>query len=94
MSAIVTTSGILVPLKNRGKDNKLIPWSLVKKETIKPAIKRCTAPKHGVDIYVVEKTVDGKKLDAVFETEREALRAVDIFLIENGREPEYILRRL
>lgn len=93
MSASITTSGILVPIKNRGKDNKLIPWSLIKKEPIKPAIKRCTAPKYGVDIYLVEKTVNGHRLEAVYNTEREALRAVDIFLIENGKEPEYILRR-
>ena len=94
MSASVTTAGILIPIKNRGKDNKLLPWSFVKKETIKPAIKRCTAPKHGVDIYLVEKTVNGNRLECVYSTEREALRAVDIFLIENGREPEHILKKL
>ena len=94
MTHRVTTAGVVVPLKNRGKETKLIPWSLVKKETIRPAIKRCTAPKHGVDIYLVEKTVNGHRLEGVYDTERDALRAVDIFLIENGREPEYILRRL
>ena len=93
MSTMLTKSGILVPLKNRGKENKLIPWAMINKEKIKPAIQRCTAPKHGIDIYIVDKKIDGKRLEAVFKTEREALKAVDIFLIENGREPEYILRR-
>ena len=94
MSVSVTTAGILIPIKNRGKENKLIPWSFVSKETIKPSIKRCTAPKYGVDIYLVEKTVNGQRLEGVYYTEREALRAVDIFLIENGRDPEHILKRL
>jgi|TARA_Y100000289_G_scaffold34112_1_gene33697 hypothetical protein len=94
MSFSVTTAGILVPVKNRGKENKLIPWSMVKKETIVPAIKHCTNERYGVDLYLVDKTVDGTRFTEAFETKREAFKAVDIFLIQNGREPELILKRV
>lgn len=94
MSVSVTTAGILVPVKNRGKDNKLIPWSMVKKDVVAPCVKHCTNEKHGVDIYLVEKTVNGNRLEGVFETQRAAFKAVDIFLIQNGREPELILKRV
>jgi hypothetical protein len=94
MNASVTTAGILVPVKNRGKENKLIPWSMIKKEIVVPAIKHCVNEKHGVDLYLVEKTVNGNRLEGVYATEREAFRAVDIFLIQNGREPELILKRV
>ena len=94
MSVSVTTAGILVPVKNRGKDNKLIPWSMVKKDIVAPCVKHCTNDKHGVDIYLVEKTINGNRLEAVFETERDAFKAIDIFLIQNGREPELILKRV
>lgn len=93
MTQIVTTAGVRVTIKNRGKETKLIPWSLVKKETIEPAIKRCTAPRYGVDVYIVDKKVGGNRFTGCYDTEKEALKAVDIFLIKNGREPKYILRK-
>ena len=94
MSVSVTASGILVPVKNRGKENKLIPWSHIKKEIIFPAIKHCTNEKYDIDLYLVDKMVDGDKLEGVYETKREAFKAVDIFLIQHGREPELILKRV
>ena len=94
MNLSCTTSGVLVPVKNLGKENKLIPWSMIKKETIVPSIRRCTNEKHGVDLYIVDKTVDGLRFTDVFDTKREAFKAVDIFLIQNGREPELILKRV
>ena len=93
MTQQVTTSGVVVPLKNRGKETKLIPWSLVSKEFVRPAIRHITAPKHGVDVYSVDKKVGDNRLVGTYSTEREALKAVDIFLIRNGREPKYILRK-
>ena len=94
MSVSVGNPGLIVQVNNTGKSSKLIPWSHVKKTTIARGVKKCEAPKYGIEIYLVDKTVDGNKLDAVYNTERDALRAVDIFLIENGREPEHILKRL
>jgi len=44
-------------------------------------------------MYLVEKTVNGSRLEGVFETKREAFKAVDIHLIKNGREPELILKK-
>ena len=66
---------------------------MVKKETIAPAIKHCVNEKYGVDLYIVDKVVEGNRLSEVFETKRDG-KAVDIFLIQNGREPELILKRV
>jgi hypothetical protein len=93
MSASITTAGILIPIKNRGKDNKLIPWSMVKKVVVAPAIRHCTNEKYGLDMYLVEKTVNGSRLEGVYDTKREAFKAVDIHLIKNGKEPELILKK-
>ena len=94
MSVSINSSGVLIPNPGTGKDNKFLPWSMVKKEVVAPAVKRCTNEKYGLDMYLVEKTVDGSRLEGVFESKREAFRAVDIHLIKNGREPELILKRV
>tara|TARA_R100000388_G_scaffold38810_2_gene29925 strand:+ start:421 stop:705 length:285 start_codon:yes stop_codon:yes gene_type:complete len=93
MSVSINSSGVLIPIKGVGKDNKFLPWSMVKKETVAPAVKHCTNEKYGLDMYLVEKTVNGNRLEAVFETKREAFKAVDIHLIKNGKEPELILKK-
>jgi hypothetical protein len=94
MSVSINSSGVLIPNPGTGKDNKFLPWSMVKKEVVAPAVKHCTNEKYGLDMYLVEKTVDGSRLEGVFESKREAFRAVDIHLIKNGREPELILKRV
>lgn len=94
MSVSINSSGVLIPVKGVGKDNKFLPWSMVKKETVAPAVKHCTNDKYGLDMYLVEKTVNGSLLEGVYKTKRDAFRAVDIHLIQNGREPELILKRL
>ena len=55
MSVSINSSGVLIPVKAFGKDNKL--------------------------------------LEGVYDTKREAFRAVDIHLIKNGKEPELILKK-
>ena len=93
MSVSINSSGVLIPVKGTGKENKFLPWSMVNKETVAPAIKHCTNEKYGLDMYLVEKTVNGSRLEGVYDTQREAFRAVDIHLIKNGKEPELILKK-
>lgn len=93
MNVTINSSGVLIPNPGTGKDNKFLPWSMVNKVTIAPAIKHCTNEKYGLDMYLVEKTVNGSRLEGVYETKREAFKAVDIHLIKNGREPELILKK-
>jgi len=93
MKAKLNKGGLFVPLTNRGKDKRLIPWSLIHKETVMKSVKHCTSPKYGIDVYVVDKTINGQKLSQVFPNKREALKAIDMLLIRNGREPEHILKR-
>ena len=70
MSVSINSSGVLVPNPGTGKDNKFIPWSMIKKETVAPAIKHCVNEKYGVDMYLVEKTVNGSYLEGVYDTKR------------------------
>ena len=93
MSVSINSSGVLIPVKGVGKDNKFLPWSMVKKVTVAPAIKHCTNEKYGLNMYLVEKTVNGRRLEGVYDTKREAFKAVDIHLINNGKEPELILKK-
>ena len=93
MSVCINSSGVLIPVTGVGKDNKFLPWSMVKKVVVAPAIKHCTNEKYGLDMYLVEKTVNGSRLEGVYDTKRDAFRAVDIHLIKNGREPELILKK-
>ncbi len=39
------------------EDKRLIPWSLIHKETVMKSVKHCTSPKYGIDVYVVDKTM-------------------------------------
>lgn len=94
MSIKATSKGILVPMKNRGKENKLIPWNMIKKEGVIPSVRRCTNKHHDIDTYLVDKTIDGERMTELFETKREAFKAIDMFLIRKGRDPELILKRL
>ena len=91
---ILSRGGLLVDLKNRGKDKKLIPWSLINKDPVIRSIKHCTAPKYGIDVYLVDKTVNGNRISGVFSTKKEAMKAIDMQLIRNGREPQHILKKL
>ena len=93
MSVSINSSGVLIPVKGVGKDNKFLPWSMVKKVVVAPAIKHCTNEKYGLDMYLVEKTVNGSRLEGVYDTKREAFKAVDIHLIKNDKEPELILKK-
>lgn len=93
MDVALNKGGIFVPLANRGKDKKLIPWKQIKRTKLYSSVKHCSSPKYNIDVYMVDKTIDGNKLQRLFNTERDALRALDIFLIENGQEPRHILKR-
>ena len=93
MSVSINSSGVLIPVKGTGKENKFLPWSMVNKETVATGVKHCTNEKYGLDMYLVEKTVNGSRLEGVYDTQREAFKAVDIHLIKNGREPELILKK-
>jgi len=93
MESKLNKGGIFVPLANRGKDKKLVPWSNITKKRVYPSVNHCVSEKYGIDSYLVEKTIDGKKMQRLFKTERDALKALDMFLITNGREPRHILKR-
>ena len=93
MDVGLNKGGIFVPLLNRGKEKKLVPWKQIKRDKIYESVKHCTSEKHNLDLWLVEKTLNGKRLERLYLSERDALVALDIFLIQNGEEPRHILKR-
>ena len=93
MDVGLSKGGIFVPLLNRGKDKKLIPWKHIERNKIYESVKHCSCKKHDIDLWLVEKTINGNRLERLYSSEREALKALDIFLIQNGKEPRHILKR-
>lgn len=45
------------------------------------------------EFYHVNKVVNGKKLRHFYGTEKEALRSIDMFLIREGKQPKYTLKK-
>jgi len=79
------------------KPRKTIYKGGIKKERIVP----CCYKYSGVvdapglvtfEFYSVKKVIGGKEMQGEFETEREALKAIDMFLIRNRKEPKYIMK--
>jgi isocitrate/isopropylmalate dehydrogenase len=79
------------------KSRKTIYKGGIKKERIVP----CCWKYSGVvdapelvtfEFYAIRKQVEGKEIKGTFETEREALKAIDLFLIRNNKEPKYIMK--
>ena len=83
--------GLLVPNKTGGNTKKFIPWNLVEKTKVDKGIYKCSAD--DAECWHVRKEVNHEKLDRIYMTERDALKAVDMLLIKNGREPQYILKK-
>tara|TARA_R100001440_G_scaffold65167_2_gene85951 strand:+ start:456 stop:752 length:297 start_codon:yes stop_codon:yes gene_type:complete len=83
--------GLLIPNKNTGKSKKFVPWKHVNKVKVDKGVYKFSVD--NVDCWHVRKEVNKQKLDRIYMSEREALRAVDMLLIKNGREPQYILKK-
>ena len=93
MEVGLNKGGIFVPLLNRGKDKKLVPWKQIKRDKVHESVKHCTSEKCNLDLWLVDKTINGNRLERLYLSERDALVALDIFLIQNGKEPRHILKR-
>lgn len=89
-----TNRGLLVPIENRGKTKKFIPWNIVDKTRVDAGIYKCESKADNVACWHVRKEVNHDKLDRIYMTERDALKAVDMLLIKHGREPKYILKKV
>ena len=79
------------------KPRKTIYRGGIKKERIVP----CCWKYSGVvdapelvtfEFYSVKKIIGDKVMRGEFETEKEALKAIDMFLIRNNKEPKYIMK--
>ena len=87
--------GIRIPDPKSGKLNKFIPWGLLKRERIVENVHKLTGRNRdfNFEVFYVKKTIDGNKLEKLYPSQREALKAIDIFLIRSGRDPQHILKK-
>jgi len=83
-------NGIRVPDPKSGKLVKFIPWGMINRERIIPNIDRMTSK---FEFYYVRKTVNGVQLEQIYPSKRDAMKAIDIFLIRNGKDPLHILKK-
>jgi hypothetical protein len=93
----ITSDGLRLPDNGKtGKEGKFVPWSHIKKTNVSKCIKMYEGSNRDVDftIYYVEKAIKGNKMQATFNTKREALIAIDMFLIKNNMPPENILKKI
>ena len=88
-------NGIRVPDPKSGKLVKFIPWGMINRERIIPNIDKMTGKNRDskFEFYYVRKTVDGVQLEQIYPSKRDAMKAIDIFLIRNGRDPLHILKK-
>ena len=88
--------GILIPDPKSGKENKFIPWSLTKRETLMPCLSKVTGRMRDMnfEVYYVRKSVNGNKIERLYPTERDALRAIDMLLMRNGQPPQHVFKKL
>jgi hypothetical protein len=56
-------------------------------------VHRIRSAKDGLDHVMVTKSISGARIGKIFETEREALKHIDMELIKAGMEPQYILKK-
>jgi len=89
------TSGIRIPDPKSGKTQKFVPWGLLNRERVIPNIDKITGKNrdNNFEFYYVRKTVNGVQLEQIYPTKRDAMKAIDIFLIRNGRKPLHILKK-
>ena len=87
--------GIRIPDPKSGKLSKFIPWGLLNREKILPNVDKITGRNRdfNFEVFYVRKTIDGNKLEKLYPSQREALKAIDIFLIRSGRDPQHILQK-
>lgn len=92
----ITSEGLRLPDNGKtGKEGKFVPWNLIKKTNVSKCVKKFDGRNRDIDftIYYVEKAINGNRIQATFNTKREALIAIDMFLIKNNLPPENILRK-
>lgn len=77
-----------------GKNMVTIQNSVIRKQdTGIGGLKYIHSKSYNLDVYLLDKSIEGEKIQGVFDSKREALKYFDIALISRGREPKYILKK-
>jgi hypothetical protein len=68
---------------------------MINRERIIPNVDKMTGKNRDskFEFYYVRKTVNGVQLEQIYPTKRDAMKAIDIFLIRNGKDPVHILKK-
>lgn len=71
-----------------------IPWSLLKKSpTEVRGLQKLTSRERDLDLFFLSKVIDGKRVEGVFDTEKEALTYFDRALMQRGKQPKYVFKK-
>lgn len=77
-----------------GKGVVTIPWNFLKKEsTSTSGVKHITSKSDNLDVYVLDKKINGECIQGVFDTKRDALKHFDKALLARGRDPKFIFKK-
>ena len=70
-----------------------IQWSLLDKSKTKViGINHLVSTYYNVDVFML-KSIDGVRLEGLFDSEVDALRYLDKSLINRGKQPKYIFKK-
>jgi len=81
--------------KRSGKSTLItIPWSLLKKSpTEVRGLKKLASRERDLDLFFLSKVIDGRRVEGVFDTKKDALTYFDRALIQRGKQPKYIFKK-
>jgi len=87
--------GIRKESKRSGKPTLIsIPWSLIKKfPTGVRGLKRLVSRERELNLFFLSKCIDGRRIEGVFDTKKDALTYFDKALIGRGKQPKYVFKK-
>lgn len=71
-----------------------IQWSLINRQpTNVRGLKRVTSKERDLELFLLSKTIDGLRVEGLFDSEKEALTYYDKALIKRGKQPKFIFKK-
>ena len=91
----ITRHGIVRKgINENSKGIVTIQWSLLDKSKTKvTGIQRLVSKYHKIDVFILRKSIEGVRIEGLFDSEVDALRYLDKSLINRGKQPKYIFKK-
>lgn len=88
----MTVRGVYLPVEG-ASSSRYVPWAYVSKKKLHQGVHHISSRVHGLDHVLVTKSIGGSRINKIFDSERDALKHIDMELIRAGKEPKYILKK-